>query len=357
MTLSQAGDRESEMLLCRVSALEEQKEMLQTGHHASISPARRGWWIPSLLLALGGALLFPFPMQGRGWNAVFDIAHAPSFFLATLALAMLLDPTFTIGIPARALVTLSPRRFLAIAILVALLGAVFELAQRFVGRSMSVSDAMANSAGALSAALLVCSRRQSGRSRRMLFVSASATLLMMPLVEPILELQEVIRARKEFPLIASFERDRELKPWQSFTADLTRSDEWASSGNFSLKMLPVGNQAFMNVLMAWPPGNWSEYHSLKFHVRNAGSETVKMQLHLGDWQHTQTGYEPGDRFRREFLLPPQEATPISISIREIERGSGGRLLNMRSVSFLNVVFEKKNDLVVFIDDLKLFRTE
>ena len=50
-----------------------------------------------LILVIGGlglltGLVFPFPMNGRYWNTVFDLAHAPAFFLIFLLVAGFLAP-------------------------------------------------------------------------------------------------------------------------------------------------------------------------------------------------------------------------------------------------------------------------
>ncbi len=314
---------------------------------------RRIWSVPVLFMVLAGALLTPFPMSGRGWNACFDLAHAPSFFLAAITLAVLLDPHFILGIPSRPLIALSLTRFLALSIMITALGAVLEVGQAFVGRSMSVGDAISNTAGVSSAALLVFAAKVFRGGRRVLAILLAIALIVMPSVSPVLELREVAAAKKEFPLIASFERPREVLGWDSITAELTQSDEWASNGSHSLRICRKGNHRIANAVMMWPPEDWGNYEFFELQVRNAGPEDIRMHLHVGDLQHILTGHEPSDRFHREFVLPANTVTPISVSIADVENSPTTRKLNMQTVSFVNVVFEKKNDLIVFLDELKL----
>lgn len=97
------------------------------------------------LIVLCGILLFPFPMNSFAWNATFDLAHGPSFFLAVASFALLLDPTLVLkNSNAAPVVRLSPERLIILALIVVVFGAGCEIAQASVGRSPSLNDALAN---------------------------------------------------------------------------------------------------------------------------------------------------------------------------------------------------------------------
>ena len=91
--------------------------------------------IPALAMVV--ALVFPFPAHGRAWGALFDLAHAPSFFLVFVCMAALRDRRSG----GEKAVSLLPwqiklqRLFLLAAVLCGI-GIVCELAQQLVGVTM-----------------------------------------------------------------------------------------------------------------------------------------------------------------------------------------------------------------------------
>jgi VanZ family protein len=105
-------------------------------------------------------LVFPFPQSGRQWSELFNLAHAPSFFLVFLLAAGLFDPT-CIGFPQswHRILPLGPLHLSVLVSVLLVLGVACEVMQGFVGRSPSVSDVLANGCG-LVAGLCWCLSRQ-----------------------------------------------------------------------------------------------------------------------------------------------------------------------------------------------------
>lgn len=326
----------------------------QTVLPVSIRVPRRVFLVLLGLVVLSGVLLFPFPMSSRAWNAAFDLAHAPSFFVAVVVLAAILDPTWIWTAATIApLVKLNSARLLAIAIGVAAVGAGYELAQAAVGRSPTIADAMANSAGAMSASLLLSCFRRVSNKWRLIFLATGFGLLLLPAIHPLLEFQEAWRAEGEFPLIASFERPRELQGWSTGTAKLERSSEWSSHGSHSLKIESLKTNRQTNAFMNWPPKDWTNCDHLEMTFRNPNSSDVTVSVHVADLQHTQTGYAPTDRFRREFVIPADSQRTIQIPSQDVLSAPETRSADLTQIMFLNVVINKNNDLIVFLDGLKM----
>lgn len=311
-----------------------------------------------ILGVLCGVLLFPFPMDGRIWKACFDLAHAPSFFLAVFGLAVLLDPSLIIrNTTISRVVPMTPLRLTMLSGTVAILGAACEVGQTFVGRSATIADALANSAGAISACLMLWGFGSRGLGKRVLYVGAASALLLLPAGEPLVEIREALISRNEFPLISSFERPQELQGWHSISATLSRSAEWASTGTHSLKIESSRSSNAMNADMEWPPSDWSGFEAFEMTVRNPQPFHVSLTLHVGDLLHTETGFEPTDRFRRQFSIPSESELVIRVPISEIQSAPEKRPMDLSQVAFLNVSIRKKNDLIVFLDGLKLLKAE
>jgi hypothetical protein len=306
------------------------------------------------LFVLCGVLLFPFPMSSFAWNAAFDLAHAPSFFFAVVAFALLLDPTLVLSNSNTApVVRLSPERVVLLALIVVVVGAGCEIAQASIGRSPSLSDALANCAGAVAACLLLSSIRVSRFKWRAILIPGGLVLLLMPSVNPIQELREAYLQQQQFPLIASFERARELRGWESSTARLTQTSEWASDGSHSLKIQSMNNSRLMNALMIWPPKNWTGFDALQLTLRNPQSFDIRVSVNVGDRQHTEAGFEPQDRFRRDFLVGPNSELIIRIPKVDVQSAPVGRNADLTQIALVNVVLEKKNDLIFFLDGVQL----
>ena len=101
---------------------------ITTVPHARVRTLRGRKW----MLVLVGAstllgLVYPFPLMGRLWSQIFDLAHAPVFFLLLTACAGLVDP-LSIGLSPRfvQLRKLAEREIMLMAVGCLLLGCAGE---------------------------------------------------------------------------------------------------------------------------------------------------------------------------------------------------------------------------------------
>ncbi|MFO1000592.1 MAG: hypothetical protein U0936_09640 [Planctomycetaceae bacterium] len=301
-------------------------------------------------------LVFPFPMSGRHWNAVFNIAHAPSFLLLFLVIAGILDPK-SIGFPpaAMTLLTLSLRRLAILSGTLFLVGVAGELAQKFVDRHPSVEDIVANCAGLLAGMFYCLSLKVSERRYRLGMKALSLVSIAYPCAVPLQELLECLRQRSEFPLLASFERTAELTAWAPHGATLTCDTSWSSHGSKSMR-LESNRERDPGAVMIWPVANWNDYSTLQFDLYNPESRSIVVGVTISDAHHALRLWEPSDRFNMNFEMKALEVRTVTIKLREVERSPVSRKMDMMHVSNLNI-FTQSPPLgsKLFVDRIQLLK--
>lgn len=314
-----------------------------------------------LILLLGGlvmlfGLVFPFPMSGRHWNAIFDLAHAPAFFLLFLLVAGALDPA-SVGLSVNrpAILQLPPRRLILLSGILFLGGVACEIAQQFVHRHPSVGDIIANSFGLL-AGILFCLSRQSVTSVfRATGLILTILVIILPGIAPMRELVECLHQRREFPLLASFERSRELSAWIAHGARYRISHDWASHGSSSLQIESFGAHD-PGALMVWPLPDWTQYSSLEFTVFNPDHTAVVLGVTISDNVHSINMWEPSDRFNWNLELGPNEVKVVSIDLEDVVVAPASRRMDMTRISNLNIYLQNPSaNATFYVDGVQLLK--
>ena len=314
-----------------------------------------------LILLLGGlvmffGLVFPFPMSGRHWNAIFDLAHAPAFFLIFLLIVGVLDPS-SIGFSKRlpTLLKLPPLQLILLSGLLFLVGVACEVAQKFVHRHPSVGDIVANSFGLLAGLLYCLSRKSVTPVFRVTGLIFTMLVIILPIIAPIRELAECLRQRQEFPLLASFERPRELTAWIAHGARYRLSNDWACHGSSSLKIESSGVHD-PGALMVWPIPDWSQYSSLEFTVFNPDHRAVVVGVTISDDEHARNLWESSDRFNWSMELEPNEAKLVSIDLEKVAVSPVSRRMDMTQISNLNIYLQNPPaDATFHVDGVQLLK--
>ena len=182
---------------------------------------RRMLVVATIAGILAMVLVYPFSLPGRHWSELFNLAHAPSFFAAYLLVAGLFDPS-SIGFPKtwRRILPLGAVRLLILVIALTAFGASCEVLQGFVGRSPTASDIVANGCGLFAGLFWCLNRQRTERAGRIGFSLIAAGLLIVVSWSPILELHDCFRQHQDFPLLASFERPKELHAWYAHEATI-----------------------------------------------------------------------------------------------------------------------------------------
>ncbi|MEZ6127175.1 MAG: hypothetical protein R3C59_00670 [Planctomycetaceae bacterium] len=309
--------------------------------------------VAGLLATIGFGLVFPFPWEGRLSGELFDLAHAPVFCMALIGLIGFLDPPAA-GLPDRLPVILK-MTFWRVAALTALLmsvGLVGEYLQKFSGRSPSWSDVAANSAGLLAGLFWVASRAVHGIARHLL-AGMVALLLVSVSLNSVANVRECIRQTQSFPLLASFERPRELGAWVARRASFTQSTAWSSDGQSSLLVQLKPGQV-SGVAMVWLPRDWSNLKTLRMELHNPDDQPLTVFIKLFDYQHTQNGYDHHDRFHVEVTVAAGETHAVAIDLNDVRSAPADRDMDMQQIWAIEIFAWNLSTAHSFhVDDLRL----
>ncbi len=313
--------------------------------------------VPVLAVVLVVVLLYPFPMEGRSWNAIFNLAHAPTFLMAFLFVVGILDPQ-VIGVRGSGdpIIAMSGRRIVLLAIALCLFGGLCEFGQTLVGRSASIRDGVANSTGVL-AGMIWCVSRRTASGLKRLFLTAAAPAFILPMsIFPIRELLETQRQRTEFPLLASFERSAELLAWEPHEAEMTMAQEWASHGQSCLKLTGKRGTRFPGASFIWPVGDWRGYSNLQIDIHNPGDAVLQVRLNISDRFHATTSFEPTDRFRTVIDVPASSTQTVMIDLSEVASTPVNREMDLSQIALVDVHMTEADEVkTVMLDNIRLLK--
>ncbi len=314
---------------------------------------RRGCVLMLLMLMGAIGLLYPFPCDGLIWANVFNLAHAPAFAALLLVITGLQQPS-AVGMQrwGKDVRRISQPELLSMAALLAVLGVAGEYAQRFSGRNSSWGDVLANSSGLLAALMLVLGIRRSG-GLRVVFLVASAAVMVFASWGPLQGICEGIRQRVAMPQVASFERETELLSWQGRRSRIQLSDQWAQDGEYSMRV-DLQKAWLPGVNLVWPVSDWRGYSSLTFDVYNPGNHDLLMTLKLQDQAHAASGYDPADRYEYRFVVPAATAEHVVVDLQAAALLSSGRVMDLSSIARLELfASDLDQPATVFLDSVVL----
>ena len=295
-----------------------------------------------LLLLVGGVvllgLIFPFPVGGRLWSRLFDLAHAPVFFFVVLAVAGFVDPS-SAGLSQQygRLCEVRIGETMLISGGCFLVGCLGEFLQGFSGRSPSAGDLIANGAGVASGAMWLCSRQATGR-RRIWYVIVVFGLLACTMIRPVFGIWGAIQQQVDFPMLASFERSSDLGAWTGHHATIRRTAEWASVGQYSLQV-DLPSKQFSGANLVWPVRDWSDYDRLRWDMHNPGTTAISVTVKIYDVSHTFQGYERADRFHTTVEIPPSSVYELSIDLADVAAAPETRAMDMKQITAVELFVE------------------
>ena len=305
------------------------------------------------MLLVGGTLVFPFSMEGRLWGQLFDLAHAPVFCLALICMVGFCDPP-AIGLPDR-FATIIPMTFRRVAFVTAVVmavGLVGEYLQQFSGRNSSWGDVLANSAGLLAGLAWIASRRRTGIVRQLVALIAPLILVLVSVV-PALEAWDSVLSIRSFPVLASFERPREVGNWLPHQSVMVRSTDWSTDGDYSLK-IDLRPSKYPGIALLWPAANWSEYRSLEFDLHNSGDQKLPLVVKIHDEENERNGLGYRDRFHQEFVLESASTTNVVIDLAKVKAAPADRQMDMTEINMLDIFSANLAEpATFFIDKVRL----
>lgn len=308
-----------------------------------------------IMCLLAIVLLFPFPLSGRQWTEIFNLAHAPSFLLAFLLVVGLFDPS-CIGLPKswlRILPLGTTRLIVAVSGLL-VLGAACEMLQGFVGRSPSVSDMIANGCGVVAGLFWCLSRQGLARAGRIACSLIAGGLLIAASWSPISELYDCYLQNQDFPLLASFERPRELHTWRAHEAAIHQTTVWSTQGSSSMCVRGAADTEYPGAQLKWPINNWEEYTALEMDVFNPGDKPLTLRISIADKFHAATGHETTDRFGTTVELPLGQHVHVHIELSDVRTAPASRRMDMTQIDSLNLfIVQPETDFVFMVDSIRL----
>ena len=252
------------------------------------------------------ALLAPLPPNPtRAFQAMENAAHAPLFAgLAWLAL--------------RSWRAAQPRggereplsRYLALWMLITLVGALTELAQRYTGRDASWADLANDALGAALALISMAAR--AGQPARMpvpargLTTAALSLGLVLYAAPPLWSAAAYIQRWAQLPVL-----------WQ------------CCSPLRDYFVVPLIGPQYRGVVLEEPYADWRGYRTLVLELRNSSATpiTVTVRVHdaLHDWQFI-------DRYNQAFVLDAARTTRVEIALRDIAYAPRGRSMDLAHIA-------------------------
>jgi len=218
--------------------------------------------------------------------AAEDLLHFPLFLAVTLLV-------LRSGVALRAA---GPRNVRVVAAL-ALTAACVEIVQPVLGRTGQWTDALIGVLGVLAAWAL---RASVGGGRRTVCLGAAFLCAVAACAPAAGVALDRARARREFPVLASFEHALELGRWEAAGCTLRRVASGEGRSGRSLEVLVSGDEPYPGIFLKEMPAGWAGYSRVCCRVDSTSEGGVVLWLRADDRQSAPYS----DRFQQAFRLKP-----------------------------------------------------
>ncbi len=311
--------------------------------------------ITFVLLALAGVALFgPVPLKGRLSSATGDLVHAPLFGSVTIGVLWLLQ-YFR---PLQPLGTSFLARVAVIAATLFATGFATEFGQRFVGRSAAIHDAIANGLGILAATLCYFAwhYKQAHPQRRAVSVAllaAAGISIGMASWAPVGMLRDILVARWQFPLIASFESKTALLRWDFLRSKGRLTTDGVTHGSYAMEVT-VSATATPGPMLYEVNPDWTNMKTLELDVvldKAYPRESVQLMVRVIDRFHR--NYDT-DTFRSYWTLKPGQPQHLCITRDQIIHGPDTRKIDLANIRHIVLtVMEPGVTTTLRVDNVRL----
>lgn len=296
----------------------------------------------TLLILLAGLPLF-FVNLGNDPSSpssqLNSLAHFVFFALLAWALARL---------PRLARLSFA-RRAAAILLIVLVLGAVIEVIQPYFGRTRALADLGVNLLGA-SCGLLFLAPGRTDMPWAVLRSGQGLVLALCVMVfsGPVVNLWDMSRAARQFPVLSDFETRFEHTRW-------TRGrihHGLARHGRACLRV-PLNTQRYTGTTMRRSLGDWRGYSALGLSIYNPDPDPLQITVSIRDREHDKQGGAYKDRFNRIFTLN-QGWTDLRIPVVEIAAAPADRTLDLSRLTAVAVfAVSLPEPRTIFLDHVRL----
>ena len=292
-----------------------------------------------ILFFIGGPSYYSSPVFKELWNT----GHILFFTLTTYKLISLIKHKSTSVILASSLIYCFT------------LGALIELVQSKIGRSLDLHDIYRNALGAFLALSIYIYQKK--RFDKGVFLASSyfiiAGLLIIIDQNKLFQTIKIdIAARSKFPILASFESKLALKQWSG--PNLSLSTEKTLTGLYSLKVGLSNKSKYSTVTLIHMPNNWEGYNYLALNIYNPNKDALKITTKITDYQHDLSEQLHNDRYNKNFTLLASQWNIIKISLEDIKNSPETRELKLDNISRLSLFTTGlTEDKVIYIDSITL----
>lgn len=301
-----------------------------------------------ILLALSSLVFLLFFAESnlfstRSWRHAWNLGHVPLFILFGYTVFR-----FFSAIHEKNLGT----QLFLLAAMALFLGLCIEFLQSFVSRQASLLDVMLDVVGAIvSVALFSRQVRILSLHQKALLALLVISLILFSSWKLITSLWDEYQARRDFPVLADFERAWEIGRWTSIEK-MVISDEVSVTGLKSLK-LTLAPRNYSGIELKYFPGDWSGYDYLMLHVFNPDPDSVLLTVSIFDNKHPVNRFAFTDRYTKRFHLQ-HGWNEIKVSLDEIKRAPRKREMDTTKISGLRLFVARPRKIQqLYIDGVRL----
>ncbi len=306
--------------------------------------------LAAVTMCVAVAVLGPDPNPYlRSAERFHDFLHVPGFGLVAAFLLF--------GFPYRPGATLGRRTWhVAVLFMVSVaIGTLVELLQGMLGSDPDPWDVVHDGAGAaamlLGAASFWPAVRTSGRWGLRLAALIAAIGFAGPTIYAI---TDEARARREFPVLASFNRAEEIDrfEWSALaSASLVRLDR-GGAGQRRAVQVTFSPGEYPGFTLKYFPRDWRGFQQFVLSCTNVSDVPFDVTIRLDDMQHNEDYF---DRFNRSYVLAPGR-NEIVIPLAAVEAAPLGRKFDLGRVrSVMIFAYRLKASREILVESLRLDR--
>ena len=304
--------------------------------------------LPLYLIIFSGTVFLLFFAESnlyatRSWSHLWNLGHIPLFMLISYAVYRIVP-----SISSSSLIL----QVLLFAGMALVLGAMIEFVQSFVGRQASMQDVMLDMIGGVIFVLVFSpTLRSICLYKKVMLVLLVTSLLVVASSKLIFSAWDEYHAYRDFPLLADFEYEREIKRWTS-SDKMMLTDAVALTGRRSLRV-DLRPRLYSGVEMQYFPRDWSDYKQLVLHVYHPEVEPISLTVSIFDEQHPARHFVYADRFTKRFRLS-RGWNALRVSLHDVESAPRKRRMDMSGISGLRLFVTRPHEgQQLFFDGIRL----
>lgn len=302
------------------------------------------------ILLVGLPLFFwggPGYYSSRSFQDAWDLGHILFFSSLSLLLHKHIGKKGNVRSPLFS--------FLAIFVLVLLIGFLVEFLQMFTGnRSPDMGDVWRNQLGCLLAYAFFVRPALWENGRVQLVFRVAVLVLLSVAVWPLLRSgMDELQAARDFPVLSDFESPFERYRWVNFQ-QLREEREIVRHGRKSVRV-QLSVAQYSGVHLFYFPHDWRGYRTLHCSVYNPQEAGFIVNTRIHDSRHKEHKMEFNDRYNQQFTLG-QGWNDLVISLEKVKNAPKGRTMDMEHIEGFGVfVVQQPHPTVLYLDHIYLAR--